>query len=143
MFERLLREKGVDEFNGAQGRILYVLWEHGTLNITQIGRQTSLAKTTLTSMLNRMESTGLIKKEQDGKNKRQILVSLTVRAEELSRAYEEISERMNNIFYSGFTDEEITDFELNTNPTLKSSHDPISGSNTANYIGSKGVNNIA
>jgi DNA-binding MarR family transcriptional regulator len=112
VFERLLREKGVDEFNGAQGRILYVLWEHGTLNITQIGRQTSLAKTTLTSMLNRMESTGLIKKEQDGKNKRQILVSLTVRAEELSRAYEEISERMNNIFYSGFTDEEITDFEL-------------------------------
>jgi len=43
--ETLLKECGVDIFNGAQGRILYVLWEHGTLNITEIGRLTSLAKT--------------------------------------------------------------------------------------------------
>ena len=29
LFERLLRESGVEAFNGAQGRILYVLWQRG------------------------------------------------------------------------------------------------------------------
>ena len=44
-----------DTSNGAQGRILYVLWEHETLPISEIGKLISLAKATLTSMLDRME----------------------------------------------------------------------------------------
>jgi DNA-binding MarR family transcriptional regulator len=47
-FEKMLRDSGVDAFNGALGRILYVLWERGRLTISEIGRLTSLAKTTLT-----------------------------------------------------------------------------------------------
>ena len=27
IFEKVLAEKGIDAFNGAQGRILYVLWQ--------------------------------------------------------------------------------------------------------------------
>lgn len=27
LFERILQDCGVEEFNGAQGRILYVLWQ--------------------------------------------------------------------------------------------------------------------
>ncbi|WP_252891750.1 MarR family transcriptional regulator [Thermoclostridium stercorarium] len=67
VFEKLLKESGVDIFNGAQGRILYVLWEHGQLTITEISRLTSLAKTTLTSMLDRMEAGGLIERIPDKK----------------------------------------------------------------------------
>ncbi len=55
VFEQMLREYGVSAFNGAQGKILYVLWEYGELPITGIAKYTSLAKTTLTSMLERME----------------------------------------------------------------------------------------
>ena len=29
IFERILSEKNIDAFNGAQGRILYVLWQAG------------------------------------------------------------------------------------------------------------------
>ena len=28
IFEKILKEKGVNEFNGAQGRILYILWNN-------------------------------------------------------------------------------------------------------------------
>lgn len=59
VFEKMLKESGVDAFNGAQGRILYVLWEHERLTISEIGRLTSLANT-LTSMLDRMEEGGLL-----------------------------------------------------------------------------------
>ena len=109
--EKLLRESGVDVFNGAQGRILYVLWEHGTMTITEIGRLTSLAKTTLTSMLDRMEAAELIQRIPDRQNRRQIFVAATEKANEYRVKYDWISDRMSEIFYGGFTDEEITGFE--------------------------------
>ena len=109
--EKLLRESGVDVFNGAQGRILYVLWEHGTMTITEVGRLTSLAKTTLTSMLDRMEAAQLIQRIPDKQNRRQIFITTTERANEYREKYDWISDRMSEIFYGGFTDGEITDFE--------------------------------
>lgn len=111
VFERLLRENGVDAFNGPQGRILYVLWEHGQMNITEIGRLTSLAKTTLTSMLDRMEEAGLIQRISSKSNRRQILIALTERAKSLSQDYEKVSDQMNAIYYKGFSNNEIRLFE--------------------------------
>ena len=111
MFEKLLKESGVDIFNGAQGRILYVLWEHGQLTITEIGRLTSLAKTTLTSMLDRMEAGGLIERIPDKRNRRQIFVTATEKAKEYREKYDLISDKMSEIFYDGFTDDEIISFE--------------------------------
>jgi DNA-binding MarR family transcriptional regulator len=109
--ERLLKESGVDVFNGAQGRILYILWEHEKLTISEIGRLTSLAKTTLTSMLDRMEAGGLIERIPDKKNRRQIFISVTEKAKSYREKYDCISDKMSEIFYSGFTETEITDFE--------------------------------
>ena len=101
----------MDIFNGAQGRILYVLWEQGKLTSTEIGRLTSLAKTTLTSMLDRMEAGGLIERIPDKKNRRQILISVTDKAKDYREKYDWISDKMGEIFYSGFTGTEITNFE--------------------------------
>ena len=109
--ETLLKECGVDVFNGAQGRILYVLWEHGTMTITRLGQLTSLAKTTLTSMLDRMEAGGLVRRIPDRENRRQIFIGATEKAKEYREKYDWISDRMSEIFYRGFTDEEITAFE--------------------------------
>ena len=55
IFEQMLEDYGIREFNGAQGKILYVLWESGEIPISRIAHCTSLARTTLTSMLDRME----------------------------------------------------------------------------------------
>ena len=117
--ERLLKESGVDVFNGAQGRILYVLWEHEQLTITEIGRLTSLAKTTLTSMLDRMESSGLVERKPDKKNRRQIFITVTEKAKEYRGKYDWISERMNEVFYKGFTEIEVEHFENNLRKILK------------------------
>jgi len=109
--ETLLKESGVDVFNGAQGRILYVLWEHGSMTITQLGKLTSLAKTTLTSMLDRMEAAGLARRVPDRENRRQIFVESTEKANVYREKYDWISDRMSEIFYRGFTDNEIEAFE--------------------------------
>lgn len=107
----MLKESGVDAFNGAQGRILYILWEHKRLTITEISRLTSLAKTSLTSMLDRMEESGLIERTPDKQNRRQIFVSITEKAMNYRDDYDRVSEQMNHLFYQGFTEKEVKDFE--------------------------------
>lgn len=111
IFDRMLAESGVDEFNGAQGRILYVLWQCNDISISHLSAQTSLANTTLTSMLDRMESSGLIVRKSDPTDRRNKLISLTDKAKALKSDYEKISQQMSELYYIGFTQSEITQFE--------------------------------
>jgi DNA-binding MarR family transcriptional regulator len=118
-FEKMLKDSGIEAFNGAQGRILYVLWEYEKLSITDIGKFTSLAKTTLTSMLDRMEESGLVERIPDKKNRRQIFISITEKAKAYRNRYDQVSEQMNTLFYEGFTEPEIEEFETKLRRIIK------------------------
>lgn len=111
IFERLLTNAGVEEFNGAQGRILYVLWQEDDISIVELSHKTSLAKTTLTSMLERMEQANLIQRIADQTDKRKIRISLTETARKLNDDYNKISQEMNEVYYAGFSEEEVRGFE--------------------------------
>lgn len=111
IFDKLLTDAGIEAFNGAQSRILYVLWQQDGIPIVELARKTGLAKTTLTSMLDRMENTNLIARAFDKADRRQIKISLTEKAWELKDDYEQVSHEMNEIYYEGFTIEEIIEFE--------------------------------
>lgn len=111
IFERLLTNAGVEEFNGAQGRILYVLWQDDDISIVELSHKTSLAKTTLTSMLERMEQANLIQRVADQTDKRKIRISLTETARKLNDDYNKISQEMNEVYYAGFSEEEVRGFE--------------------------------
>ena len=110
-FERMLKSNSMDAFNGPQGRILYVLWEKGEMPITEIAHLTGLAKTTLTSMLARMEVQGLLLRIPNPQNRRQIIICLTDRARAYRQSYEQVSDQANELFYKGFTEPEIRAFE--------------------------------
>lgn len=111
VFDALLRQYGIEEFNGAQGRILYVLWQEDNLPIVELSRRTSLAKTTLTSMLDRMENNGFLIRTYDKADRRQIKIILTDKAKALNGKYLEVSGLMINLFYKDFSDAEIEIFE--------------------------------
>lgn len=111
VFEKLLTEHGVDAFNGAQGRILFVLWGEDGISISDLSEKTGLAKTTLTSMLDRLEASGHIRREPDPADRRRVFIHLTDAARALQTDYDTVSARMNLLFYSGFTDSEIITFE--------------------------------
>jgi DNA-binding MarR family transcriptional regulator len=111
IFEKMLLDSGIDEFNGAQGRILYVLWQKDDLPIVELSRKTGLAKTTLTSMLDRMETSGHIQRIYDKTDRRQIRIILTDKARALSEKYNSVSNQMCKVFYEGFSEEEIISFE--------------------------------
>lgn len=111
LFDRMLTESGIDAFNGAQGRILYVLWQNEDISISSLSAQTSLANTTLTSMLDRMEASGLIIRKPDPKDRRSRLIALTDKAKALQGDYDRISQRMNELYYADFNEDEIIRFE--------------------------------
>lgn len=111
IFDRMLAQSGIDSFNGAQGRILYVLWQHDDISISHLSAKTSLANTTLTAMLDRMEKLGLIIRKPDPSDRRSRLIALTEKARSLQGDYANISQQMNERYYAGFMDEEIVIFE--------------------------------
>lgn len=111
IFERILAEKNIDAFNGAQGRILYVLWQEDGVPIKIISEKSGLAITSLTTMLERMEKNGLISRKTDEADKRKTLLFLTDKAKKLKEAYDSVSNEMGNIYYRDFTDKEILQFE--------------------------------
>ena len=111
IFERILAEKNIDAFNGAQGRILYVLWQEDGVPIKIISEKSGLAITSLTTMLERMEKNGLISRKTDEADKRKTLLFLTDKTKELKEAYDSVSNEMGNIYYRDFTDKEILQCE--------------------------------
>ena len=98
VFERILAEKKIDAFNGAQGRILYVLWQKDGVPISDLSKETGLALTTLTSMLDRMEAASLIRRDRGDKDRRKILIYLTDEAKSLEKDYQEVTEEISNIY---------------------------------------------
>ena len=111
IFQRILNEKGVDAFNGPQGRILYTLWQEDGVPIKTMSDKCGLAITTLTTMLERMEKQELIHRQPDEKDKRKTLIVLTEKARGLESDYHAVSDQMGRLYYKGFSASEIEQFE--------------------------------
>lgn len=111
IFERILAMQNIDAFNGAQGRILYVLWRQEHISLRELADRTGLAATTLTGMVDRMEASGLVCRVPDKNDRRRTLLTLTDTARRLEEEYTAVSDRMTEIFYAGFSEEEIMQCE--------------------------------
>ena len=111
VFDKILQKENIKEFNGAQGKILYVLWQHDYISIIELSRLTGLANTTLTSMLDRMEESGLLRRLPDPQDRRKNLIALTKKAEQLKESYDKVSLEMHEIYFKNFSPEEIMAFE--------------------------------
>ncbi|MCX7747681.1 MAG: MarR family transcriptional regulator [Clostridia bacterium] len=111
IFSKKLKDRNVEEINAAQGRILFFLWKNDGISIQEISRMTSLEKSTLTSMLDRLEASGYIKRVPSKEDRRKILVFATDKNDPMKRVYEEVVHEVGTLFYKGFTEEEIDVFE--------------------------------
>ena len=76
IFERLLMENGI-EISGGQGRILFILWKNDHLTISEISRATSLAKNTVSIVVEGMVNKNILERHTNPENRRQTIVSLT------------------------------------------------------------------
>lgn len=110
IFERLLIENGI-EISGGQGRILFILWKTDNLTISEISAKTSLAKNTVSIVVDGMVNKGILAREINPANRRQTIISLTEYARSIRGKYETVSKQMNTLFYQGFSKKEQEEFE--------------------------------
>jgi len=111
IFANILKKSGIDEINPAQGRILFVLWKKDDIPISELAKKTQLSKSTLTSMLDRLEKTGYLLRLPSKKDRRIILIKRTEKDRRLEDKYAQVSNEMTKLFYNGFTPKEINEFE--------------------------------
>ena len=113
IFQKLLNKEPDAQYRSEQGKILTILWkqELGCATATDIALATGLANNTLTSMVKKLEEQGLVTIQPCTQDKRKKYISLT----DLGWAQKEIGDRVSKelgeIFYQGFSDQEIREFE--------------------------------
>ena len=110
IFAKKLQEHQI-EINPAQGRIMFVLWEKDGIAINELAKKTSLAKSTLTSMLDRLEEAGHVVREPSDEDRRKILIKRTEKDRAWQKTYVQVSKEMSELFYAGFSGDEIDAFE--------------------------------
>ena len=111
MFTQMLRDYGIEELNPGQGRILFALWQKDDIPIRELSIKTQLTKSTLTTMLDRLETAGFLKRGSDDDDRRIIKVKLSEKSKNLQEKYVDVSKKMTEVFYGALLEEEIDDFE--------------------------------
>ncbi len=110
LLSKKLREHNV-EINPSQGKIMFVLWQEDGISISELARQTSLGKSTLTSMLDRLEKMGYLRRVRSNQDRREILIERTEKDMSWQEVYVQVSQEMAGIYYAGFSDNDIEQFE--------------------------------
>ncbi len=111
IFAKKLKKHNINEINPAQGRILFVLWKNDGIPISQLSEKTLLKKSTLTSMLDRLEDMGYIIRIPSKNDRRKIIIKRTEKDRSFQILYMQVSREMNDLFYQGFTEKEIDQLE--------------------------------
>jgi len=111
IFKQMLKEYGIKALNPGQGRILFALWQNDEIPIHELSKKTQLTKSSLTTMLDRLENGGFLKRERDKNDKRIINIKLSEMSKNLQNKYVEVSKKMTEVFYGPLTEEEIDQFE--------------------------------
>ncbi|MFX0185603.1 MAG: MarR family winged helix-turn-helix transcriptional regulator [Candidatus Hodarchaeota archaeon] len=111
IFAKKLKQYQLTEINPAQGRILFPLWRKDGISIRELSKETLLGKSTLTTMLTRLEDEGHIQRIPSEKDRRKILIKLTKKNQKLQEKYVQVSTEMNDLFYQGLSEQEKDEFD--------------------------------
>ncbi|MFG6494604.1 MarR family transcriptional regulator [Fictibacillus sp. UD] len=95
LYRDLLKELDVTY---PQYLVLLLLWEKHSLTVKELGQRLFLDSGTLTPMLKRMESNGLVERKRSAEDERSVIISLTKKGEALKEKAECIpSQLVDNI----------------------------------------------
>lgn len=73
---------------------MMVLWEKKNINVKSLGEQLYLDSGTLTPLLKKMEAQGLVIRKRDGKDERNVIVSITEQGEQLKKKAVEVPSKI-------------------------------------------------
>lgn len=89
VYRKLLRELGLTY---PQYLVLLILWERDALTVSEIGERLFLDSATLTPLLKRMETLGVLERVRAKADERQVIISLTQKGREHQQRAKAVSE---------------------------------------------------
>jgi len=110
IFNKLLKDNEI-EINRAQGKIMFALWKKDRITIKELANETSLSKSTMTPMLDRLEKMGYLLRVPSKTDRRTIQIERTAKDKKMQEIYIDVSKEMTEITYKDFTADEIEKFE--------------------------------
>lgn len=90
---RILRESNLGDISVAYFAVLQALWENDGLSISELGERAQLEKSTMTSLIDRMEGAGLVRREDHPTDRRAYKICLTARGKELEEKLDQVTSR--------------------------------------------------
>lgn len=118
IFSNLLDEYNIHEITAAQGRILFPLWKQDNLSFQELKKKTLLSKSTLSYFLDQLEEAGFIERVHSEDDKRTITIKLITINKGVKDKFINVSNRMKEIYYKNFSEQQIDDFEDYLNSIL-------------------------
>ncbi|MEN6446231.1 MAG: MarR family transcriptional regulator [Syntrophaceae bacterium] len=101
-----LAKKGIEGIAPSYGDILFVLDQEGPLTMQEVAQHTLKDKSTISSVINKLEAGGYIVKEKDAVDGRYTNLTLAPKAASMKPVLFEISKKMNARLFEGFSAEE-------------------------------------
>jgi DNA-binding MarR family transcriptional regulator len=95
-----LQSRGLHGLDISHGDILFALMNHGPQPMSELSRRIDRDKSTLTSLVAKLERRGFIRRTRDPEDKRSAIIGLTGKGEELKPGFNEISEFVLNRFWN-------------------------------------------
>src|SRR5882672_10782114 len=89
VYRKLLRKVGLTY---PQYLVMLVLWERDELMVSEIGARLFLDSTTLTPLLKRLESAGLVTRTRAASDERQVIITLTRQGRALKSQAQDVPE---------------------------------------------------
>jgi len=104
---RMLRENNHADISVAYFAVLQALWENDRMSITDLGEKAQLEKSTMTSLIDRMEGAGLVRREDHPTDRRAYQICLTTRGKELEQSLDEVVSRVYKHLTRGIAEEDL------------------------------------
>lgn len=104
--ESELARQGIRGITPSHGDILHILYKKGPLHLRDLTELSLKDKSTLTTVISRLEENGYVTRVRDDNDKRLVNIRFTEKAETIKPALQEISEKMNSQLFEGLSEEE-------------------------------------
>jgi DNA-binding MarR family transcriptional regulator len=100
--------------------VLMVLWERDNISVNEISQKLILNTNTVTPLLKRMETQGLITRQRSGSDERKVIVELTKKGKQMQKEAARIPEELAASLISGTLKiEDLIDLKEKLNSIIK------------------------
>lgn len=113
--KRILHELEQHEVTGivpSHGDVLMFLYREEALSIKMLAERVQRTQPTVTVLVNKLEKLGYVERHKSAEDSRVTMIRLTEQGRKLEPVFNQVSKQINEIIYSGLSDEQAEQLEL-------------------------------